>query len=222
QNMPGIILYGTDLSCPVRAVLLTLKALELPFEYKEVQLGVQNRTPEFLKMNPQGTVPVLDDNGTYIHDSHAICIYLCEKYAKTDAIYPKDLIKRTLVNQRLFFDASVIYKALWNVSSSFWQSGVTVVVKEKTRNLHTALQLTEDLLADNHYIAGDSLSIADLCCAATVSSLPAVLDIDPVKYPKVTAWLKRLNNLPYFEEANNVGAAKYNTFLRSTWTSVEL
>ncbi|XP_062142881.1 glutathione S-transferase 1-like isoform X2 [Drosophila sulfurigaster albostrigata] len=220
--MSKIVLYGIDMSPPVRAVLLTLKALELPFEYKEVQLGVQNRTPEYLKMNPQGTVPVLDDNGTYIHDSHAICIYLCEKYAKTDAIYPKDLVKRTVVNQRLFFDAAVLYKALWNVSSSFWQSGITVVVKEKTRNVHAALQLTEDLLADNLYIAGDALSIADLCCVATVSSVPAVLDIDPVKYPKVTAWLERLKKLPYYEEANNVGATKYNTFMRSTWTSVEL
>ncbi|KAH8263238.1 hypothetical protein KR044_006437, partial [Drosophila immigrans] len=222
KNMSKIVLYGVDLSPPVRAVLLTLKALQLPYEYKEVQLGVENRTPEFLKMNPQGAVPVLHDNGTYIHDSHAICIYLCEKYAKSDAIYPKDLLKRTVINQRLFFDASVLYKALWNVSSSFWMDGLTVVSKEKTRNVYTALQLTEDLLANNPYIAGDALSIADLCCAATVSSLPAILDIDPVKYPKVTAWLARLNKLPYFEEANNVGVNKYNTFMRSTWTSIEL
>ncbi|KAL7742026.1 hypothetical protein ACLKA6_018278 [Drosophila palustris] len=210
--MSKIVLYGVDLSPPVRAVLLTLKALELPYEYKEVNLGTENRTPEYLKKNPQGTVPLLDDNDTYIFDSHAICSYLCDKYGKTDSLYPKDLVKRSAVNQRMFFDASVIYMSLWNCSSVFWRKGVTFVSKEKTDNIHEALRLTETFLDEKPYIAGDELTIADFCCAATVSSIPAVLDIDPVKYPKVTAWLARLNELPYFEEANNVGNTKKAKF----------
>ncbi|EDW64633.1 glutathione S-transferase 1 [Drosophila virilis] len=220
--MSKIVLYGIIMSPPVRACLLTLKALELPFEYKEIKLAEgETRTPEYLKKNPQGTVPLLDDNGVLVWDSHAICMYLCDKYAKTDALYPKELVKRTGVNQRLFFDASVIYKALWNVSSAFWMRGLTEVSKEKTDNVHEALRLTEVLL-DKPYIAGDSLTIADFCCGATVSSLPAVFDIDPQRYPKITAWLARLGELAYFEEANNVGAKQYATFMRSQWTKVEL
>jgi len=111
--------------------------------------------------------------------------------------------------------------SLWTCSSVFWRKGVTVVSKEKTTNIHEALGLTEVFLDENPYISGDTLTIADFCCAATITSLPAVLDIDPVKYPKVTAWLARLNKLPYFEEANNVGARKYTTFVRSKWTNIE-
>lgn len=220
--MSKIVLYGIDMSPPVRACLVTLKALEVSFEYKVINLGTgENRTPEFLKMNPQGTVPVLDDNGIIVTDSHAICIYLCEKYAKTDALYPKDLLKRTEVNQRLFFDASVIYKALWNVSSVFWMRGITEVTKERTDNVHGALRLTETLL-EKPYIAGDTVTIADFCCAATVSSVPAVFDIDEQKYPRITTWLARLSELPYFEKYNNTGAKEYSTFMRSQWTKVEL
>lgn len=221
SKMSKIILYGVDLSPPVRACLLTLKALEVPFEYKEVALGTETQTPEYLKKNPQGTVPLLDDNGTYIWDSHAICSYLSDKYGKTDTLYPKDLVKRAAVNQRLFFDASVIYMSLWNVSVQFWRKGFTEVPKEKVDNIHEALRLTERFLEGKTYITGDTLTIADFCCAATVSSLPAVVDIDPKVYPNVTAWLDRLNQLPYFAEANNVGAAKYNGFMRSKWTKIE-
>lgn len=220
-NMSKIVLYGVDLSPPVRACLLTLKALEVPFEYKEVALGTETQTPEYLKKNPQGTVPLLDDNGTYIWDSHAICSYLSDKYGKTDSLYPKDLAKRAAVNQRLFFDASVIYMSLWNVSVQFWRKGITEVPKEKVDNMHEALRLTELFLDGKTYITGETLTIADFCCAATVSSIPAVIDIDPKVYPKVTAWLARLNQLPYFAEANNVGATKYNGFMRSKWTKIE-
>ncbi|KAH8411929.1 hypothetical protein KR222_002520, partial [Zaprionus bogoriensis] len=221
SKMSGIVLYGVDMSPPVRAVLLTLKALELPYEYKEVALGTENLKPEYLKKNPQGTVPTLEDNGSFIWDSHAICSYLVDKYGKSDALYPKDLVKRAAVDQRLFFDASVIYMSLWNVSIRFWRKGITEVPKEKVDNIRDALKTTDLFLDGKTYIAGDTLTIADFCCAATVSSLPAVLDIDAKLYPNVTAWLARLNQLPYFEEANNVGATKYNTFMRSQWTKIE-
>ncbi|EDV98897.1 glutathione S-transferase 1 [Drosophila grimshawi] len=220
--MSKITLYGVDISPPVRACLLTLKALELPFEYKVLNLaGGENRSPEYLKLNPLGTVPVLDDKGTVIYDSHAICSYLCDKYAKTDALYPKDLVKRAGVNQRLFFDASVLYKSVWNVAIGFWRSGHTVVEKEKVDNIHDALRQTE-LLLEKSYIAGDTLTIADLCCAATVTSMSLVFDIDPQQYPKITAWLARLGQLPYFEKFNNVGAKQYTGLMRSKWTKVEL
>ncbi|XP_017852836.1 glutathione S-transferase 1-like [Drosophila busckii] len=221
--MSKIIVYGIDLSPPVRAVLLTLKALELPYEYKEVDLASGgHKRPEFLQKNPQGTVPTIDDNGSIIWDSHAICSYLVDKYGKTDALYPKDLLKRAGVNQRMYFDASSIYMALWNCSRPFWVEGCTVVSKEKTGNILEALRLTDVFLGENLYITGDTLTIADFCCAATVSSLPAVLDIDPVKYSKVTAWLERLSKLPYYAEANAVGATKYIQYMRSQWTNVEL
>ena len=41
--------------------------------------------------------------------SHAIAIYLIEKYAKNDALYPKDLVQRTKINEKLFYDASYLF-----------------------------------------------------------------------------------------------------------------
>ncbi|XP_032572105.1 glutathione S-transferase 1-like [Drosophila sechellia] len=221
MSSSGIVLYGADLSPCVRTVKLTLKVLNLDYEYKEVNLQAgEHLSEEYLKKNPQHTVPVLDDNGTFIWDSHAIAVYLVDKYAKSDELYPKDLAKRAIINQRLFFDASVIYASIANVSGPFWINGVTEVPQEKLDAIHRGLKLLETFLGNSPYLAGDSLTLADLSTGPTVSALPAAVDIDPATYPKVTAWLDRLNQLPYYKEINEAPAQSYVAFLRSKWTKL--
>lgn len=63
-------------------------------------------------MNPQHTVPTLDDDGFYIWDSHAISTYLVGKYGKDDSLYPRDLHKRAIIDQRLHFDSGILFPRL--------------------------------------------------------------------------------------------------------------
>ena len=69
-------------------------------------------------MNPQHTVPTLDDDGFTIWDSHAISTYLVSKYAKDDSLYPKDLQKRAVVDQRLHFESGIIFSRLLRITVS--------------------------------------------------------------------------------------------------------
>ncbi|XP_017025308.1 glutathione S-transferase 1 [Drosophila kikkawai] len=221
MSSTGIVLYGTDMSPCVRTVRLVLKALNLDYEFKEVNLQKgEHLEEEYLKKNPQHTVPTLEDNGTYLWDSHAIVTYLVDKYGKSDELYPKDLIKRAIVNQRLYFDASVIYANVASVSKMFWIDGITVVPQEKLDTIHRGLQLLESFLSNGKFLVGDSLTLADLCTGPTVSAVPAILDIDPEVYPKITAWLARLNEISYYKEINEAPAQGYVTFLRSQWTKL--
>ncbi|EDV55071.1 glutathione S-transferase 1 [Drosophila erecta] len=221
MSSSGIVLYGTDLSPCVRAVKLTLKALNLDYEYKEVNLQTgEHMSEEFLRKNPQHTVPVLEDNGTVLWDSHAIAAYLVDKYAKSDDLYPKDLVKRAIINQRLFFEASVIYPGLANVVAPFWTTGCTEVPQEKLDSIHRGLKLLESFLHSSSYLAGDSLTLADLLSGPTVSALRAAVDIEPVEFPKVSAWLDRLNRLPFYKAINEGPVQSYVAFLRSKWTKL--
>lgn len=70
------------------------------------------------QLNPQHTVPTLDDNGIVLWDSHAINVYLVTKYGKDDSLYPKDFFKRAIVDQRLHFDSGVAYTLLAAVDVS--------------------------------------------------------------------------------------------------------
>ncbi|XP_015172927.1 PREDICTED: glutathione S-transferase 1-like [Polistes dominula] len=109
-------LYMTELSPPVRSVLMTAYILGLPLYKKEINLiSGEQRMQEYLQMNPQGTVPLLQDKDYCLWDSHAISGYLVDEYGKSDMLYPKDSRKRALVDQRLHFDTGILYPEFRNI-----------------------------------------------------------------------------------------------------------
>jgi glutathione S-transferase len=112
----------------VRAVQITAKAIGLELKLKQLDflngehlqsaylkvlpiIQFQNKSQlRFCRSIPKHTVPTLvEDDGFTLWDSHAINAYLVSKYAKNDNLYPKDLKKRALVDQRLHFDNGVAF-----------------------------------------------------------------------------------------------------------------
>ena len=55
-------------------------------------------------MNPQHTIPCMKDGDFCLNESRAIATYLITKYGKDDKLYPKDVVTRAIVDQRLYFD----------------------------------------------------------------------------------------------------------------------
>lgn len=113
------------------------------------------------QLNPQHTVPVLDDNGTIIWDSHAICTYLIGKYAPDDSLYPKDLVQRAHVDQCLHFDSGVLFTAIRNANFVIFLGG-SVVPQEEIDELHSALELLETFLINSLYLTGNKLTVAEV------------------------------------------------------------
>ena len=73
--------YGTSMSRAGRA-LWAAEELGLKFEHLPVGLDGSTRKPEHLRLNPNGHIPVIDDDGTILWESMAINLYLAEKYGK--------------------------------------------------------------------------------------------------------------------------------------------
>jgi len=201
------ILYYTPLSQPCRSVLLTAATIGVDLELKQINLQAnEHLTPEFLKLNPSHTIPTLDDNGVIITDSHAICTYLCDKYGQNDSLYPKDLAKRAVVDSRLHFDTGVLF-----ARNRFLYEPVLYYNKpidqERVEYLKKAWPLLEGFLTSNDYLCGNELTVADLCAIATVSSVYEIAPIHADEYPRLAAWVARLQQLPHYEEKNGKGAS---------------
>ncbi|KAK5642242.1 hypothetical protein RI129_008409 [Pyrocoelia pectoralis] len=208
------ILYYNELSAPSRSVLMTAKAIGLDLNIKIVDMmNGEHRNPEILKMNPQHTLPILDDNGYYIWDSHAINIYLVSTYAKNDSLYPQDPQKRGAINQRLLFNVSVMQAEYKNIAQPLLLNTRNTISQEQRNLVHTAYGFLESFLDGNTFIAGHSLTIADLSIVTIVSSLTSLVPIN--QYSRLSAWFQRMQELPYYKELNQIGSDKMANILKS-------
>ncbi len=107
-------LYTHPLSQPSRAVEWLLKSNNIQYEPKMVDLVTgQHRTEAFLKINPNGRIPVLVDGDFILYESNSIMQYIAEKFGLTQ-MYPTDLKQRAKVNQWLnWFHTNV--SAIFNI-----------------------------------------------------------------------------------------------------------
>lgn len=85
-----------------------------PFQIKIINLAAgDHKREDFLKLNPLGTVPtVVDDDGFVMSESRAIASYLVDSKSPGHSLYPSDTKARFLVDQRLYYDATVFTKRL--------------------------------------------------------------------------------------------------------------
>ena len=143
-------------------VLIALEEMELPYELKAVNVrNGEQKTASFLALNPNGKVPVLDDDGFVLTESAAILVYLAEKTGK---LLPNDGADRARVFEQLFFHASGLSPAFGNAGFFKRSSPEPQPVADArfTNEAERILGLLDDRLADNSFVAGDTFTIADI------------------------------------------------------------
>lgn len=210
------IIYGLEQSPSVRAIFLTCKAIGLDYDFKIVNPNLgENKTPEYLKMNPQHTIPTLNDDGKIVWESHAIATYLIGKYAANDSLYPKDLYQRALIDQRLHFNSAVLFNRLIALFRNR-RANNGVASEEHIASVTECLEFMEAFLASNEYLVGNSLTVADLCCITSISAIELLMTIDEKKYPKLMKWARKIEQLPYYAEANDEGLEKLKNYFTKT------
>ncbi|XP_017040966.1 glutathione S-transferase D7-like [Drosophila ficusphila] len=193
--MPNMDLYNMPGSPTSRAIQMVAKAVgvELNSKFMNTLEGDQLK-PEFVKINPQHTIPTLVDNGFVIWESRAIAVYLVEKYGKPDSpLYPKDPQKRALINQRLYFDMGTLYDALAKYFFPYFRTG-KLGDQEALDKVNAALEFLNTFLEGRDFVAGDQLTVADIVILANVSIIE-VIPFDLKKFPNVERWYKNAQNV---------------------------
>uniref|UniRef100_A0A1L8E529 glutathione transferase n=1 Tax=Nyssomyia neivai TaxID=330878 RepID=A0A1L8E529_9DIPT len=206
-------LYYIEVGPPSRAALLAFRNLNIDVEVVPVDiLGGKHRSPEYLKVNPQHTVPALDDNGFYLADSRAISTYLVNSRAPGNSLYPTDPKVRALVDDRLFFDAANVFPRVKLISYAALVLNQNLVDAEKKEGLYEILDFMELYLEGRKYFAADFPTLADLSLLSNYSSL-VHWGLNVSSYKNLQAWYKRCESLPGFVE-NEVGAKTYGMLMQ--------
>ncbi|KAF5299884.1 hypothetical protein FQA39_LY11421 [Lamprigera yunnana] len=210
----AIKLYYDDVCATSRAVLLTVRALDFTIDLQEVDSFSKEGNPELTKLNSLGRLPVLVDEDLVICDGHAISAYLVSKYGNNSTLYPLELNKRALVDEKLHFNSNILLSRLDNLLYPIILFGHKEIPKEKLYALKEGYQILDTFLTDG-FLVGDSPTIADFACVATISTASIMLPVSSEIYPQLFKWYQKCKALPYYDKANGVGLNKADALIEN-------
>lgn len=189
-------LYYSSKSGHSHRARLFLSLLGVEFDLVEVDLAArQHKSADFLRLNAFGQVPMLEDDGFAIADSNAILVYLAGKYGRKDW-YPDDALGSARVQRWLSIAAGQLVQgpASARLVTLF---GAKIDAQTAIDRAHALLAVIETELKQTGWLAADRPTIADIALYSYVARAPegnVVLD----NYPRVRAWLERIEALPGF------------------------
>lgn len=171
-------------------VCLLLAQLGLPFERIEHDIDRgETRTPEFLeKVNANGRVPVLEEDGKFLSQSNAILSYL----ADGTPFVPNGRFERARVLSWMFFEQCSHEP---NIATPRYWITHRVAMNQERRLGYDALGVMEGHLRGQKFFVGDRYSVADIALYAyTHVAHQGGFDLGDL--PKVRAWLERVAEQP--------------------------
>jgi glutathione S-transferase len=189
-------LYGSSRSRSARC-LWALEELGVKYEHVPVQT-TEVKTPEHLKRNPNGHVPVLEDDGNFIWESMAINLYLAEKYGK-NSLWPADVAGHGAAYKWSFWSMTEVEPHLMAILRN------RVLLPEGQRDEKAAqaavealkgpLKVLDESLKGREFLLGSTFTIADLNAAA-VLSWAAMMRLDLSATPTAQAWFQKCLGRP--------------------------
>ncbi|NPU94532.1 MAG: glutathione S-transferase family protein [Gammaproteobacteria bacterium] len=177
-------------------IRLLLNQLGILYEKVEIDiLRRESRTPEFLRINPNGRIPVLEVNGRYLPESNAALYYL----AQGTRFFPQDRFAQAQVLQWMFFEQYSHEPYIATIR--FWvafQRSAQKNADEIRRRMplgYAALDVMERHLSQNLYFVDNRYSIADITLFA-YTHVAEEGGFQLSRYPHLQAWIRRVQQQP--------------------------
>lgn len=198
------LLYHLPICPSSRKVRLVLAEKRLPFEMATEK--VWERRPDYLEMNPAGTVPTLvEESGLVIPDSYAICEYLEEAYPDMPLL-GHTLAERVEVRRLVaWFDGKFAQEVTDNVLGQKFMKRLSgrgqpdaSALRAGYANMRHHLEYLGWLAETRKWIGGAFLSLADFAAAAHLSALDFAGEVDWNASPAAKDWYVRMKCRPSF------------------------
>ena len=183
-------------------MFLAEKGISIPYE--QVELGrKENRTPEFLAINPAGTVPVLQlDDGSYLAETDAIARYLESMYPEPN-LMGRDARERATIEM---WERRMEFNLFWAVARAFYHvnpaaAGHVKQIKEYGESQLAAsqeqLRWLNDQLRGREFVAGPRFTIADITAFVAIEFGIAMAGVtmDPA-HEQLARWHRAIASRP--------------------------
>ncbi|TNC51619.1 glutathione S-transferase family protein [Rubellimicrobium rubrum] len=199
---PTLYDYVLSPSCYKARLMAALVGSELESVAVDFHPGGDHRKPEFLMLNPAGTLPVLTHGGLILTETTAMLVYLVRLAGRCEWLGGEDPASAARVQQWLAFSARLtaslglarLHDMLGrpaDIDAARWAGTLCL------RELESAL--VENRLLGEDFLAGNAPTVADVACFPYVMLAPdGGVSLDP--YPAIRAWTRRIRALPGFVE----------------------
>ena len=182
--------------CPYcKPIYYFVNKTQIPHEAIHLDLlKGENRTPEYLAINPFGRVPaIVEEDGFVLFESSTVLKYLCNTRDVPDHWYPKDPRKRSQVD--LFFDwyqvATKAFSAYFYSKNPELPNRVPVVEDPQELLEKTLGELEKTFLRDRKFLTSDEISLADIQIIFFFGNLDRV-KYELTKFPGLQGWKDRV------------------------------
>jgi len=196
-----MILHNYDLFENCYRVRLVASCAEVALELINVDAfpGAEEKSPEYLKLNPMGRLPILEDNALVLRNLSAILIYVAVHDIDKRFI-PDEAKDRAQMMDWLGFacdDLAVAVQA--RAVALLDATGDVVELRAQARTLFRILDdhLTRQSLRGANFVAGDAPSLADLALFPAFA-LSRDFNLDHDEFPALRLWARRIRLLPGF------------------------
>jgi glutathione S-transferase len=169
-----LVILGKATSINVRKVMWTCEELGIPFTLEEWGTGFRSMDdPNFLALNPNAMIPVIQDAGFVLWESNSIIRYLANHY-DGETLYPVDTKSRAIIDQWVDWQASTLnpswsyaFQALVRQSLSH-QNPTQINQSHRQWSAYMAI-LDAQLQKTKGYVAGEAFSLADIPIGLSVN-----------------------------------------------------
>ena len=189
-------LYNFELSGNCYKVRLFLSMLDLEYEIIPIDiLKKEQKSASYLKINPMGELPALEDRGLILRDSQAILVYLAREYSGEEWL-PGNSDSMGRVMQWLSTASNEIARGLAD-SRYYTKLKIDLDIETAHKKSKAILDFIDHHLADKNWLELDRVTIADIACFPYIA-LSHEGDVSLKPYANVRRWIDRIKKLPGF------------------------
>jgi glutathione S-transferase len=200
-------LYYDPITVNCRKVLAGMDLMGIPYETVKVDyFQAQQKAPDYLKINPNATIPSMVDGDLTLWESNSILMYAADKHGKS-GYYPTDLKTRADINRWLLWESNA-----WFPSAYIWLVEYVVkpllkaepdkaITDAATPRFHQLASILDERLSKQPWLCGQSVTIADIAVASPMH-LHSYQKLPLDSHAPLRAWMARVEALPSWKKTD--------------------
>lgn len=191
-----IRLYDFELSGSCYKIRLLLNILKVSCERIPVDFaGKEHKTERFLKLNPMGEIPVLEDGSVRLRDAQAILVYIARQYDRSNTWFPDAPDSMGRIVQWLSFGGNELIAAAGARLVKMF--GYPLDLPALQARAIASFRILDAHLSDREFLELGHPTIGDLACFPYVA-MAGEGGIDLKAHPNLPRWIDRIRQIPGF------------------------